>query len=430
MIDESKINNLPSSIGIYLFKKRNEILYIGKSVNIKARVKSHLENAKLNKKEYLIVSQADKIETITVDSEFEALVLESKLIKKYHPKYNIIWKDDKSYLYIKITANDRYPKIFLTRKHDIDKEKNENNLYFGPFYSSKIVSELLSAIRQIVPFCTEKKISKNPCFYSKINLCHPCPNFIESLDNQKIKNDLTKEYQKNIKKIISIFQGKIKMILDDFYQQLKKLSKKEKFEEAIIIRDKIQRLERLINHPIRNEDNYENINSLTILFKELKKYFSDLKKLKRIECFDISNLNDKNQVASMVVMTNGRIDKKQYRKFKIKNQNLKSDFERINEVLKRRLKNKDWPNPDLIIIDGGKPQLKVVIDVLRNFNKDIPVLGIAKNPDRLIIGNENFLTVKYPQTNKGFNLIRLLRDEAHRFAKKYHLKLRRKDFLI
>lgn len=429
MINKKIINNLPSTIGVYLFKKNQEILYIGKSVNIKARIKSHIENAKLNKKEYLIVNQADNIETIAVETEFQALLLESELIKKYRPKYNVIWKDDKSYLYITITINDEYPKIFLVRKHDI-KENNKKALYFGPFSSTKIAENLISEIRKIIPFCTEKKLSNKPCFYSKIGLCHPCPNIIENTKDKEVKKQLKRQYKNNIKKIIDIFNGKITRILDDFYKKLKKLTSEENYEKAIEIRDKIFRLEKLLNNPIQEEEIInDDHKSLILLLSELKKYFPQIKKLSRIECYDISNLQNQFQVASMVVMTEGKIDKKEYKRFKIKNHNLSSDFERIKEVLERRFKN-DWPLPDLLVIDGGRPQVKIVLEILKNFNKDIPVIGIAKNPDRLIIGQENFLTVKFPQTHKGFNLIRLLRDEAHRFAKKYHLKIRNKNFLI
>src|SRR3989339_366100 len=126
------VENLPSTTGIYLFKKNNTILYIGKSVNIKARVLSHIENAKIDTKESLIISQTNKIEYIITDSEFKALILEAQLIQKHLPKYNVIWKDNKSYLYIKITIKDKFPKISLIRKTDII---HDQNYYSGPFSS-------------------------------------------------------------------------------------------------------------------------------------------------------------------------------------------------------------------------------------------------------------------------------------------------------
>ncbi|MDO8741827.1 MAG: GIY-YIG nuclease family protein, partial [Candidatus Roizmanbacteria bacterium] len=130
MITRNQIKDLPSTIGLYLFKKDKIINYIGKSVNIKARVFSHLENAKLDNKERLIVNNSNTIETIATESEFKALISEAKLIKEFQPKYNSICKDDKSPLYIKITIQDKFPKVIITRK-----EFDKQSLYFGPFSS-------------------------------------------------------------------------------------------------------------------------------------------------------------------------------------------------------------------------------------------------------------------------------------------------------
>ncbi len=427
MIEKRQVEDLPPSVGVYLFKKRDEVLYVGKSINIKARVKSHLENAKLDRKESLIIENSDRLETVVVENEFKALILESVLIKKYHPKYNVIWKDGKSYLYIKVTANETCPKILLSRKED-----DKKSLYFGPFSSVKVTESLIDDIRHIIPFCTQKKLSKAPCFYSKINLCHPCPNFIEK---QEIiyKKELIKLYKKNIRRVIKILKGGVADILNGLYRHLKSLGKQENYEEAIKIRSKIFRLERLINHPTSGLETVRELssqkNNLDIFIKELKKYFPQLKKIQRIEAYDISNLRESNQVGSMVVLTGGIVDKKEYRRFRIKNQKLKSDFGRLEEIIKRRFKN-SWPAPDLIIVDGGRPQVRIIMETLLRVDRKIPVLGIAKNPDRLVIGSTGYPTVRFPQTNPAFNIIRLVRDESHRFAKKYHLYLRKRDFLV
>lgn len=433
MITLEQIDRCPAEIGVYLFKNKDKILYIGKSVNIKARVKSHFENAKLDGKERLIIKNSDNIEFIVIESEFEALILESELIKKYRPKYNVIWKDGKSYLYIKVTVKDKYPKVLLSRRPDFAKtSQDKKNLYFGPFSSTRVVESLINDIRHIVPFCTEKKIGEIPCFYSKINLCYPCPNSIHNLNNEVAKKKQTALYRKNIRRIIGFINGKVTEILSGFYRELKTLIKEKKYEEAIIIRNKIFRLERLINHPTNDNgvmylQSSKKENVLPVFLEELRRYFPGLEKLERIECYDISNLKEINQTGSMVVLTKGKVDKKEYRRFRLKSQ--KSDFDRLTEVIKRRFKN-DWLKPDLIIIDGGRPQVKTIVKVIKEINFDIPVLGIAKNPDRLVIGVEGFPTVRFPQTNPGFNMVRLIRDESHRFAKKYHLFLRNRDFLI
>jgi len=162
MIDKKIIDHLPSTFGVYLFKRKNKILYVGKSINIKARVFSHLKNALLDKKESLIISLSDSIESRVTENEFKALLLESYLIKKYQPKYNAICKDGKSYLYIKITVKDNFPKILLCRK-----ENDMKSIYFGPFSSVKVATDLINDIRHVIPFCTQKNITKHPCFLFK-----------------------------------------------------------------------------------------------------------------------------------------------------------------------------------------------------------------------------------------------------------------------
>lgn len=414
-------SDLPSTTGVYVFKRNDELLYVGKSVNIKARVKSHIENAKLDLKESLIVNNSNKIECLITDSEFKALLLEAELIQKYHPKYNVIWRDNKSYLYINITTKEIYPKILLVRKPSKPEGK-----YFGPFSSVRTTSMLLKEIRKLVPFCTQKNITGKPCFYSKIGLCNPCPNSIH--DCKELKN----LYRRNIQTVIRILSGSVKGVLHAFYIQLKSLSLKGEYEKAIILRNRILRFEQLLH--VKSFDNMEyqydqSEVAQSELLHILHPYFPNLQKLGRIECYDISNISQKLATASMVVLEQGHIQKPEYRKFKIKNARLRSDFEMIEEVLKRRLKQK-WEAPDLLVVDGGKPQVRAVLNVFNTLHIHYPVIGLAKNPDRLVIGIYPYPTVHFLAQNKGFELLRLIRDESHRFARKYHLFLRDRNFLI
>lgn len=380
--------NIPSTIGIYLFLQDRVPIYIGKAVNLKARVRSHFEAAKLDTKEAAITLGADKIKIIKTPTEFQALVLESQLIQKHHPKYNVRWKDDKSYLYIKVEGV-----VKIVRKRDV----HERNV-FGPFASTREAENILRQIRRVVPFHSSDNI-KRPCFYSKIGLCESCPTS-----------------DKNIRKIVKILSGKVELVLRDLRKDMKRLSSGQEYEQALVLRERITAFERLIKQQLdtRTYADLTRKNAEESLINLLK-----LKRLKRIECYDISNLSQKEATASMVVWQNGHIDKSQYRKFKIKNLKSRSDFEMLDEVLRRRMRNK-WRRPDLLVVDGGKPQVRVFMKVTK-----IPVVGIAKNPDRLVLGKQ---TLRLPLTNPGFNLIRLLRDESHRFAKKYHLGLRGKNY--
>ncbi len=173
-LERSSYSNLSTHMGVYAFKLNDEYLYIGKSIQIKPRVLSHVENAKYQKKEFMLVSQANGLETYETDSEFHALLLESNLIQLHQPKYNVIWKDDKSHLYIKI-SKEKLSKISVVRK-----EIHKNAMYFGPFGSQRETTALLRLIRRIIPFCMAKH-NKKPCFYNKIGLCDPCPGEIVNL---------------------------------------------------------------------------------------------------------------------------------------------------------------------------------------------------------------------------------------------------------
>jgi excinuclease ABC subunit C len=515
-------NSLPSTIGIYIFRDRyGKPLYVGKSVNIKARVKSHFENAKLDAKERAIVENSTKIETIPTESEFKALLLESQLIQKHRPKYNRVWMDDKSYLYVKITVGEEYPKIFLVRKSDIEQEKfeirnskfeinskfqnskkNKNKtLFFGPFSSRRALESLLREIRRVIPFCTAKKVTKRPCFYSKIGLCNPCPNFIDQIivgaglrpapwggsgdpPLQKDANicvdpllicvnpngreqhirQLKITYGNNIKQIVKIFEGKTDIVLKNLRHELDNLSEEGKYEEAILIRDRIMKFEKLISERSFSESpsTYYSAKSgadslpTTYLLDFLHPFFPKLSSLHRIECYDVSNLGGKQATAAMTAAIDGQIDKSQYRKFKIlTNTNKKTnvipaqagilirnnpleirmnhnvDWELMRGIFERRFKHSEWEFPNLLLVDGGKPQVRMAISAMQELKLQIPVVGIAKNPDRLVIGvsKDNVLTKRPELNHSGFNLVRLLRDEAHRFGRKYHLLLRHNTFL-
>ena len=423
--------SLPPSTGVYFFKKYDEILYVGKAISIKSRILSHLENAKLEPKEALIVQNSNRLEYVLTDSEFKALLLESTLIQKYQPKYNARWKDNKSYLYIKITVKEDFPKVFTIRR-----ENDKKSLYFGPFPSKHDAEKILSTARKLFPFCRQTKITGRPCFYSKIGLCKPCPNEISKIEDTIRKSELKKLYRFNIKQLIRILRGNVELVLKDSYKLLRRLSLEQKFEEALLLRNHIQRFEQLINQTQFSSDIAKSYNrsseSVNKLKDTLKVYFGSLQSLQRIECYDVSNLLQKDATASMVVFTDGMPDNSQYRRFKIKSLTIKSDFEMLGEIFYRRF-NQNWPIPDLIIVDGGTPQVLTVKKVLYTLrvHQSIPLIGIAKHPDRLVIDSPDRLVIIRPSFNNlGFNLVRALRDEAHRFARKYHLLLRHKYLML
>lgn len=417
---------LPASNGIYEFVRGEEILYVGKSVNIKARVLSHLENAKIDNKEAAIVNNSDTIRYYITDTEYKALLLESQLIQKIMPQYNVRWRDDKSYLYIKITIKDEYPTVALSRKENDGKSR-----YFGPFPSVALCQEITRSIRRVFPFCTQKKIGKRPCFYSKLKLCDPCPSNIEKVEDPIVKKALKRKYRQNIFNVIKVLEGKADRIMGDLYKELQEMTKEQKYEEAIVLRNKIMKLEHFLQGrrlDTRDEEVFnQSEEGLKTLQSMLAHYYPEIALPQRIECFDISNTGLKNGTASMVVMTDGIINKKEYRKFRIKDEKLESDFEMMKEVLERRIRQTKWPTADLLVVDGGRPQVRIIQKVFAEMGYTVPLIGIAKNPDRLVIGTLELPTIRPPLRHPGFSLIRTLRDESHRFAKKYHVLLRTKQ---
>lgn len=426
-LTKNNLKNLPSQPGVYLFYQKNQPLYIGKANNLKARILSHRQNAKYNGKEKAIFDNSDRIETLVTETDFSALLLEAELIKKWRPKYNVRWKDDKKFLYIKITRNKEYPKVFIVRK-----ENDGQSLYFGPFSSQRLVNNLIRELRKITPFCGQKKISKKPCFYSQIGLCNPCPNYITSLKGNKATS-LKKLYRSNIKNLIRLLKGKFTVVLTSLEKELIKKIKQGRYEEGLILRNKIKTLKTLTSRrffdgqDLLTENNHWQIELQLLLNKFWQKQKPTV--IKRVECFDISNLSGQQAAGSMVVFTKGAPDKKEYRRFQIKKTQEMGDLAMLKEVLERRFKRKDWALPDLLIVDGGRPQVKAAFNILKQLKLKISLLGIAKSPDRLVIGNNKFQTVYLKENSNLFSLIRYLRDESHRFAKKYHRLLRKKKMM-
>ncbi len=411
------IRLLEGYAGVYMYTRKGIPLYIGKSVNIKVRLLSHLENARTDEKEAKYVEGSDELTLYRTDSEFNALLLESHLIQKHKPKYNVRLRDDKSYLYIKITVKDEFPKVYHVRK-----ENDGTSRYFGPFSSTFAAEQIIKTIRRVFPFCTQQKTGTRPCFYSKIGLCNPCPNVIQTQEQKKI-------YRKNIRNVIRTLEGRSEVVQKELFKEMNTLSEHRRYEEALLIRNKLIMFENMFAHRLysnRDEEGYnrsaKNTDELVVL---LRNYLPELQSVRRIECYDISNLSQRQCTASMVVFIDGQIARGEYKKFKIRVPRNISDFAMLEQVIERRFRNR-WERPDLIVVDGGRPQVRIIRNKLKEIEVAIPLIGIAKNPDRIVVGTSSLPTIRPRLNNSGFNLIQHLRDESHRFAKKYHIYLRNK----
>jgi len=431
-----RIQSLPLNPGIYKFlDKKGIVIYVGKAKSLRNRVRSYFQdNLEVGSKTYALVNRISEVDFIEVLSEFEALILEAELIKKLRPKYNISLKDDKSFLYIvirseKLLINDRtagVPRILTARKTDLE----EKDVVFGPYPDGSTAKYIVKTIRKIIPFrdCSSSKYARyqklgRPCLYGHLGLCSaPCTANI-SLEG----------YREDIKRVKKLLSGKSAQIVNTLKREMEKAAKKEDFEKAANYRDIVQKFD-YIRQSFKTAGKYLENPYLVddIIAKSLDELVKNITIVKslpsRIECYDISNISGKEAVGSMVVTTDGRIDKSEYRRFKIKFKTQPNDFEMMSEVLGRRFNN-NWPKPDLIVLDGGKGQVSAGLDSLREKNINVPVIGLAKRFETIVYKDDgNFIEVNLSKDNEGLKLLQRLRNEAHRFAQKYHHQLRLRKF--
>lgn len=417
--------------GVYIYwLKKSHALYVGKAKNLKNRLYSYM-NVSLIGKTKQLMSEAKYFSSIKVNSEIEALLLEARLVKNLKPKYNIQLKDDKHPLYIKVTK-DIFPMVKTVRK--IDLKTDFKNVY-GPFPSSKNVKFVLKLIRKVIPY-SDHLPTKKVCIYYQIGLCNPCPSEIFLEKNITKKNQLIKKYKDNIKFIKKILSGKANKLSATLVRHMMAASNKRNYEKAAYYKQVLDKLS-YISQPIENIDSFianpnllEDIRSLEVQsLKEVLEKYLQVNELNRIECFDVSHLMGQNPTASMVTFINGVEEKNFYRKFRIKQKRGDSDTDSMLEVARRRLNHiTDWGLPDLIIVDGGKSQVKIFSSIFKNHK--VPIIGLAKRFETLVLYDS--VSRNYPEIQvqgKALKLVQKLRDEAHRFARVYHHNLVTKTLL-
>lgn len=390
-----KIKKMPDSPGIYLFYKGKELVYIGKATSLKSRVRSYL-NPKTSRPIEAMMQDISDVKWKETDSVLEAVILEANYIKEFQPKYNVKTKDDKSWNYFVVTRED-FPRLVAVREKNL---KKEDYLYsFGPYAEMKTL-QILKILHSLFKVSRCSPNQKRPCFDYQIGSClGVCVNEISK-----------KEYrEKVIKPLVLFLKGKKKSLITSLEKKMKEASREENFEEAKRLRDQLFSLNKIRDFALLDK---------SFLYNEKEE-----KKI-RIEGYDISNLGNEAMVGSMVVFNSSGPVKSEYKKFKIKTVAGQSDVDCLKEILMRRMKHIEWPMPDLILVDGGKPQVNAIKEILKEGKFNIPVVGIAKGPERkkneFFFDKDNFFVLK----NQGL-LIRV-RDEAHRFAIKYQRSLWKK----
>jgi excinuclease ABC subunit C len=535
------VKTLPVRPGIYQFlDKSGNIIYIGKAKDLKKRVASYFTGSKkINYKTRVLISKIDNIKYVVVENESDALLLENNFIKKYLPRYNVLLKDDKTFPWICI-KNERFPRVFMTRR--LEKDGSE---YFGPYTSSMMVRTLIDLIRQLYKLRNCKfNLSEENIEKGKYKLCleyhlENCKGPCENLQTEEDYND-------SIKQIRQILKGNLQSVINYLKDLMRQFAGKYKFEEAELIKRKIEILEKfkskstVVNPNIKNvdvfsmddEESVAYVNYLKIINggiiqshsvelvkrieerrEELLSYaiveirerlksdskeiilpfkpdirFNDIKisvpkkgdkkklldlslrnarnyKLEKerqkadnkidsqierllrtlkedlrlrelprhIECFDISNTQGSNPVASCVVFRDTKPSKKEYRHFIIKTVKGINDFASIEEVVYRRFKRliEDHESlPQLVIIDGGKGQLNSALKSLRALNIDdkLRMVGIAKRLEEIYFPGDS-VALYLNKNSESLKLIQTIRNEAHRFGITFHRNRRLKSAL-
>lgn len=533
-----KVNNLTTQPGVYLWKDaKGHIIYVGKAVNLRNRVKSYVRHdANRAVKVAAMISHAVDLETIVVANEMEALILENTLIKKHHPHYNIMLRDDKTYPYIKVTLQDDYPRVCMTRRVLRDGAR-----YFGPFADAGAVHRVLKLMQRAFHIRTCRSLKADrPCLQYHMGHCDaPCVHYITKAD-----------YQDLVRQAVDLLEGRNTPLIRELQQKMESASEALEFEKAAAYRDQIEAIRviqsqqnivtqggdmdvlglasdagqtcvqiytirsgRLMGRETFSLDHSDDETAADMTEAVIDQYYTaqsfiprdivvaavaeqedcerrlsqlkgqqvnviipqrgskkkllamaeenarvlleqrrlqwqhdtdktsgavqalarvlDLPSLpERMECFDISHTQGIETVASMVVFENGQPARSEYRRFKLKTvQGKPDDFKSMAEIMERRYNEKDWPVPDLIVIDGGKGQLHAALPVIRQAGCEAPVISLAKRIEEVFVEGRSDSIILSHHTPE-LQLLQAIRDEAHRFAITYHRHLRGKRSLV
>lgn len=412
---KAKLAGLPVSPGVYLYKNnRGRIIYVGKAAVLRNRVRQYFHPSTLlgagDAKTQQLLKEVVDIDWLVVGSEIEALFLESELIKRYKPKYNIELRDDKHYEYVRIDIKSTHPTVQIVRRPLDDRAE-----YIGPFVQG--IRTALKLLRRVFPYDTSIGASRmRSRLMGDIGLSPGLEEGRTSLS----------EYKSNLRKLTRYLNGKHKELERRLQREMKAAARARAYERAARLRNQLEALKRLRSQVIFSDKELFDITKDQAL-DGLTKLLGLPRIPRRIEGYDISHLQGTHTTASMVVFTDGVSDKQQYRKFRSRVAG-NDDFAHMREVITRRFsgRNLDWPKPDLLLIDGGKGQVSAALGALREIGLGIPVIGLAKRFEEIIIPRDELDVVSLPPDSPVIQLLQRIRDESHRFAVSYHSTLRGK----
>lgn len=411
---QEKLKSLPAAPGVYFHKNAaGEVIYVGKAAVLKNRVRQYFHHTRKDPKTEALVREIADTDWIVVDTEMDALFLESEMIKRYRPKWNILLRDDKTVSYVRINMQAEVPYVSFTRT-----PQGDNAEYVGPFYGKSAVIKSLHTLRKIFPYY-DKPYNGQRSLYTDLGLT----------PGIEIGKCTPKEYKHNLRKLIRYLEGGRQKLLKELERQMKAYARDGEFEKAAEVRNQWFGLKGLQKKIVFSDKEFLDISSDQAL-RDLQTLLSLPRPPVRIEGYDISHQNGTDVVGSMVVFQNGVSDRAEYRRFKLRRQQ-NNDTESLQEVLTRRLRHPNWAYPDLILVDGGAGQVRALQEVLRAAGQEIPVLGRDKSGDH---SRSADVTLVLPDgrmryLESGSHLARLIAridEESHRFAITYHQLLKNK----
>jgi len=423
-----KVRTFPQSPGVYLMKDRvGRVIYVGKAKNLRSRAGSYfLKAASEDQRTADWVGEIADIDYMLCDSEVDALLTESRLVKDIQPKHNRDLKDDKSFPYLMITTREDFPRVEITRE-----PKQKGVKLYGPFPSAGALRGAVAVMQRIFKFRTcsldiveneEKWKWFRPCLLASIDQCTaPC--------NLRIGRD---EYRRDIRRLMTFLEGGKVKLLREMRGEMREASKRLDFERAAVLRDEISMLERLDE---RGE--LETHAQPEVFYIDPKKGLAGLRKVlgmaktpRVIEGVDIAHLGGQETVASLVQFIDGLPFKPGYRRFRIRDVSGIDDFRSIYEVVSRRfrkLSDDGEAFPDILLIDGGKGQLNSALAAFRDQRIEPPTLiSLAKRDEEIYRPGESE-PIRLSKSSFALRLLQYVRDESHRFAQHYHHLLRNKS---
>ncbi len=412
---KQKLNKLPDAPGVYFHKnKAGEIIYVGKAAVLKNRVRQYFQKSHKDVKTEALVAEIYDTDWIVVDTEMDALFLESEMIKRYMPKWNILLRDDKTVSYVKITMNEEVPYISFTRV-----PMDDGSVYVGPFYGKAVIEKSVRLLRRIFPYYVKPYDGK------------------KSLDTDlgltpgvEIGKCTPRDYKRNLRRLIRYLEGDRDKLLKELGKTMYEEAAKGEFELAAEARNQLFGLKELKKKIVFSDKEFLDISSDQAL-ADLQKMLGLEKPPRRIEGYDISHQSGTNTVGSMVAFINGAAARSEYRKFKVRS-STNDDLKSMTEVISRRLKHSEWEYPDLIILDGGVGQVNAILPLVKPLG--IPVIGRDKSGDhsrsagvKVVVPEKGLV-----QISSGSHVARLIAridEESHRFAITYHSLLKRKNMI-